>query len=88
MVIVMLTLLVGGLTQAAAAASATSADNCKTEESNGVTAEDHGRALISAAQNIEKEIPKIGDAIGNAVKKITEEVSTKSSSQESAKQNK
>ena len=77
-----------GFTQAAAAASSTSADNRKTEESKGVTVEDLGRGLKSAAQNIEKEIPKIGSAIGNAVKKITEKGPEKPSSQEPAKQNK
>ena len=77
-----------GLTQAAAAASSTSADNRKTEESKGVTVEDLGRGLKSAAQNIEKEIPKMGSAIGHAVKKITEKGPDKPSSTEPAKQNK
>ena len=87
-VIIILALLVVGLTQAAAAGSSTSADNRKTEESRGVTVEDLGRGLKSAAQNIETEIPKIGSAIGNAVKKITGKVSEKQSFQEPAKQNK
>jgi hypothetical protein len=50
--------------------------------------EDLGRGLKSAAQNIEKEIPKFGSAVGNAVKKVTEKGPDKSSSQEPAKQNK
>lgn len=87
-VIIIAALLVLGLTQAAAEASSTSADNRKAEESKGVTVEGLGRGLKSAAQNIEKEIPKIGPAIGNAVKKITEKGPQKSSSQEPAKQNK
>ena len=87
MVIIIAALLVLGLTQAAAASS-TSVDNRKTEESKGVTVEDLGRGVRSAAQNIEKEIPKIGSAIGNAVKKITEKGPGKPSSQEPAKQNK
>lgn len=87
-VIIIATLLVVGLTRAAIAASSTSDDNRKTEESKGVTVEDLGRGLKSAAQNIEKEIPKIGSAIGNAVKKITEKGPEKPSSQEPAKQNK
>ena len=88
MVIIIACLLVLGLTQAAAAASSTSADIRKTEESKGVTVEDLGRGLKSAGQNIEKEIPKIGSAIGNAVKKITEKRPKTPSSQEPVKQNK
>ena len=87
-VIIIAALLVAGLTQAAAAASSTSANDRKTEESKGVTVDDLGRGLKSAAQNIEKEIPKMGSAIGNAVKKITEKGPEKPSSQEPAKQNK
>ena len=48
--------------------------------------EDLGRGLKSAGQNIEKEIPKIGSAIGNAVKKMTEKGSEKPATQEPAKQ--
>ena len=89
MVIIIAALLVVGLTQAAAAADASpSADNRKTEKSKGTTVDDLGRGLKSAAQNIEKEIPKMGSAIGNAVKKITEKGPEKSSSQEPTKQKK
>lgn len=63
-----------------------SSDSQKTEGSKGTTVEDLGRGLKSAAQNIEKEIPKIGSAIGNAVKKITEKEPGKPSSQEPSKQ--
>ncbi len=88
-VIIIAALLVVGLTQAAVAAdSSTSADNRKTEDSKGITVDDLGRGLKSAAQNVEKEIPKMGSAIGNAFKKITEKGAEKSSSQEPAKQNK
>ena len=87
-VIIIAALLVLGLTQAAAAPSSTSADNRNTEGSKGVTVDDLGRGLKSAAQNIEKEIPKMGSAIGNAFKKITEKGPEKPSSQEPAKQNK
>ena len=87
-VIIIAALIVVGLTQAAAAASSTSADNRNTEGSKGVTVDDLGRGLKSAAQNIEKEIPKMGSAIGNAAKKITEKGPEKPSSQEPAKQNK
>ena len=89
MVVLIAALLVLGLTQAAVAAdSSTSADNRKTEDSKGITVDDLGRGLKSAAQNVEKEIPKMGSAIGNAFKKITEKGPEKPSSQEPAKQNK
>ena len=81
-------ILVVGFAQVAVAASSTSADKRNTEESKGLTVDDLGRGLKSAAKNVEKEIPKIGSAIGNAVKKITEKGSEKPSSQEPAKQNK
>jgi peptidoglycan hydrolase CwlO-like protein len=87
MVIIIAALLVVGLTQAAADTS-TSADNRKTEKSKGITVDDLGQGLKSAAQNIEKEIPKMGSAIGNAVKKITEKGPERPSSQEPAKQKK
>ena len=88
-VIIIVALLVVGLTQAAAAAdSSTSADNRKTEDSKGITVDDLGRGLKSAAQNVEKEIPKMGSAIGSAFKKITEKGPEKPSTKEPAKQNK
>ena len=87
-VIILAGLLVLGLTQAAGDDASTSADNRKTEESKGLTVENLGRGLKSAAQNTEKEIPKIGSAIGNAVKKITEKGPEKPSSNEPAQQNK
>ena len=62
-----------------------SAANQKTEDGNkGITVEDLGRALKSAVQNVEKEIPKIGSAIGETFKKITEKSSNKKTSQEPA----
>lgn len=78
-------LLLFGLSQTAESAS-NSADNQNNGGSKGTTLEDLGRGLKSAAQNIEKEIPKIGSAIGNAVKKITGKESEKASSQEPSKQ--
>ena len=78
--------LVGGLTQTAGTAA--SADNRNTEESKGITVEDLGRGLKSAARNIEKKIPKIGYAIGNAVKKITEKGPETPPSQAPVKQDK
>ncbi len=80
-------LLLFGLSQTAECAS-NSTDNQNTEGSKGTTVEDLGRGLKSAAQNIEKEIPKIGSAIGNAMKKITEKEPEKQSSQEPSKQKK
>ena len=64
-------LLLLGLSQTAESA-ANSADNQKTHESRGTTVEDLGRGLKSAVGNVEKEIPKIGPAIGETFKKITE----------------
>jgi len=88
-VLIIVALLVVGLTQTAAAAdSSTSADNRKTEDSKGITVDDLGRGLKSAAQNVEKEIPKMGSAIGSAFKKITEKGPEKPSTKEPAKQNK
>ena len=87
-VIIIATLFAVGPTQGVAAASSTSADNRTTEGSKGVTVDDLGRGLKSAAHNIEKEIPKIGSAIGNTFKKITEKSPEKSSSHEPAKQSK
>ena len=88
MVIIIAALSLFGLTQAAAAASSTSADNRNTGGSTGITVDDLGRGLKSAAKNVEKEIPKMGSAIGNAVKKITEKGPEAPSSQEPVKQSK
>lgn len=82
--IILVALLVAGLTLAAAASPA-SAENPNTEGSKGLTVDGLGRGLKSAAHNIEKEIPKIGSAIGNAAKKITEKGSEKPSAQKPAK---
>lgn len=48
-----------------------SAESPQTERNKGPTVEDLARGVRSAAQNIEKEIPKIGSAIGKTVKSIT-----------------
>ena len=81
-------LLAFGVTQAAVAADESiSAGTRKTEDSKGITVDDLGRGLKSAAHNIEKEIPKMGSAIGNAFKKITEKGSDRPSSQKPAEQN-
>lgn len=65
-----------------------SADTQKTDGGKGITPEDLGRGLKSAGQNIEKEIPKIGPAIVDTFKKITEKEPEKKSSQSPAKQKK
>ena len=65
-----------------------SAENQKSEGSKGTTVEDFGRGLKSAAQNVEKEIPKIGSAIGETFKKITDKSSDKKSAKEPAKDKK
>ena len=70
------------------ATASTSVDKGNPEGSNGVTVDDLGRGLKSAAKNIENEIPKMGSAIGNAVKKIKERQPETPSPQEPAKQNK
>lgn len=58
------------------------------EGSGGITVEDLKQGLKSAAHNVEKEIPKIGSAIGNAVKKLTDKEPAKQSPQEPSKQKK
>ena len=79
-------LLVVGCIGTIMTAPSSSADRQNSEGSKGVTVDDLGRGVKSAAQNIEKEIPKMGSAIGSAFKKITEQSSGKSSSQEAGKQ--
>ena len=59
-----------------------SAENQKVEGNKGITVDDLGRGLKSAAQNVEKEIPKIGSAIGETFKKITDKRSDKKPAQE------
>lgn len=83
--IIITTFLVVGL-----AAAVASAENRKTEDGKGITLDGLGQGLKSAAHNVEKEIPKVGSAIGSAFKKITEagSGSGKGSSQEPVKQNK
>lgn len=42
----------------------------QAEQTNGVTVDGLTRGVRSAAQNIEKEIPKIGAAVGRTIKSI------------------
>lgn len=66
----------------------TSAASQKTEGGKGITVEDLGRGLKSAAQNVEKEIPKIGPAIGETFKKAMSKESDKQPAQSPAKEKK
>jgi hypothetical protein len=59
-----------------------SAESPQTERSKGLTVEDLARGVRSAAQNIEKEIPKIGPAIGKTVTSITGNSSEKKPTQQ------
>ncbi len=83
MVMIVAVLSFSGLIQTSIAA-----ESRTTGESKGLTVDDIGRGLKSAAKNVEQEIPKIGSAIGSAVKKITANGQDKPSSPKQAKQNK
>ncbi len=86
-------MVVMGLTAWAGAAE-TSGENQssagKTTQDNGkgLTVEDLGRGLKSAARNIEQEIPKIGPAIGNTFKNLTNKNAWPSALQTPAKEKK
>jgi hypothetical protein len=58
----------------------------KSEGSKGITLQELGRGLKSAEQNIEKEIPKIGPAIADTVKKLSGKDSEKTSPDSPEKQ--
>lgn len=53
------------------ASVAHAADSQQTERGKGLTVDDLVRGARSAAQNIEKEIPKVGPAVGKALKSIS-----------------
>lgn len=57
------------------------ADSQQVDRNKGLTVEDLTRGLRSAAQNIEKEIPKIGPAIGATIKSVGRGTSNKTPSQ-------
>ena len=80
-VLAVMVLLLTGLSSLALSASDT-ADTQKSSDNKGVTPGDIGRGLKSAEQNIEKEIPKIGPAIGETFKKATDK--NKSSDKQSS----
>ncbi|MGZ8383596.1 MAG: hypothetical protein ACXWWE_06245 [Nitrospira sp.] len=48
-----------------------STDTSKAGSNQGLTLENLGRGIKSAAKNIEEEIPKVGPAIGDTLKKVT-----------------
>jgi hypothetical protein len=60
----------------------------QADSHQGLTVEDLARGLRSAAQNIEKEIPKIGPAIGKTVKSIAGNSSAKTPPQATPSPNK
>ena len=65
-----------------------SAESQKAEGNKGITVDDLGRGLKSAAQNVEKEIPKIGSAIAKTFKKITDKRSETKPTQETSQDKK
>jgi hypothetical protein len=65
---VLTVLLVMG--NAVCAVESQQAQSQQTESGKGLTVEDLARGVRSAAQNIEKEIPKIGAAVGKAIKSV------------------
>jgi hypothetical protein len=64
------------------------AEDQKPEAGKGTTVEDLARGLRSAGQNVEKEIPKIGSAIGETFKKITGKSSDNKPSPDTSKDKK
>ncbi len=63
---------------------ASAADSQQAERNKGLTVDELTRGLRSAAQNVEKEIPKIGPAVGKAVKSISAQGSGKTRTPEPA----
>lgn len=70
-IVVLLLLLVTDLPIPLATATSDSSDKSKTGSNQGLTLNEIGRGLKSAAKNIEEEIPKIGPAIGKTFKQVT-----------------
>jgi hypothetical protein len=52
-------------------AASDATDTTKAGPNQGLTLENIGRGIKSAAKNVEQEIPKIGPAVGDTFKKIT-----------------
>lgn len=89
----MVAMLVLGFTAGVGAAE-TAGDNQSSAgqstqgNGKGLTVDNLGRGLKSAARNIEQEIPKIGPAIGSTFKNLTGKGSGKSAPQTSDKDKK
>ncbi|WHZ13970.1 MAG: hypothetical protein OJF52_000805 [Nitrospira sp.] len=64
-------LVLAALASTSEAASESTDSSGKVGSNQGLTFEDIGRGLKSAAKNIGDEIPKIGPAIGDTFKKVT-----------------
>lgn len=56
---------------AVSGAASESTDTSKPGSNQSLTLENLGRGIKSAAKNIEEEIPKIGPAIADTLKKVT-----------------
>jgi hypothetical protein len=86
---VLVWLLALGLSQMTAAESGSAGNQKKQEgESKGLTVEELRRGLKSAAQDVEKEISKIGPAIRDTVKTITKGDSEKQKPEAESKEQK
>lgn len=64
-------LVLAALASTSEVASESTDSGGKVGSNQGLTFEDIGRGLKSAAKNIGDEIPKIGPAIGDTFKKVT-----------------
>ncbi len=77
MVPVLLTLMLIAFSQPAFSAPESTERPAGENTSKGLTVEELKQGLKSAAENVEKEIPKIGSAIGSLFKKATEKTPEK-----------
>jgi hypothetical protein len=64
------------------------AETQRAEGGKGITVDDLGRGLKSAAHNVEKEIPKIGPAVAETFRKLSGNGSNKKPAQEASKDKK
>lgn len=69
-VLLPLILLIPSALLAVSGAASESTDTSKAGSNQSLTLENLGRGIKSAAKNIEEEIPKIGPAIGDTLKKV------------------
>lgn len=70
-VLLPLILLIPTVLIAVSSAASESTDTGKAGSNQSLTLKNLGRGIKSAAKNIEEEIPKIGPAIGDTLKKVT-----------------